>query len=119
MTIKELEKYCIDESTKCMKKASMTDGEESANYKGKAQAFMWIAATIQNEVKTKNVLTKEKVDNLFSIMKDKGISTSYLCKEANIEYTDFVAMCKGKHPCYKKWKKRIADVLEADSKDLF
>lgn len=50
MTIKELEKYCIQEATKCVEKANKTSAEESANYKGKAQAFMWIAATIQNEV---------------------------------------------------------------------
>lgn len=50
MTIKELEKYCVNESIKCIGKAKETSGEECATFKGKALAFMWIAGKIQNEV---------------------------------------------------------------------
>ena len=50
MTVKELEKYCINEANKWIKRANESTGEEKANCQGKVQAFMWIAAKIQNEV---------------------------------------------------------------------
>jgi len=53
MTVKELEKYCIDEAIRCIGRANDSKGEERANYQGRATTFMWIAGTIQNEVKEK------------------------------------------------------------------
>jgi hypothetical protein len=50
MTVKELEKYCINEANKWIKRANESTGEEKANCQGKVQTFMWIATKIQNEV---------------------------------------------------------------------
>ena len=55
MTIEELEKYCLEQSMKCVKKSKDTDrSNEERYYAGQANAFMWIAAVIQQnrEVKT-------------------------------------------------------------------
>lgn len=49
MTIEELEKYCIDQSMKCKKKAYTSSTQDENRYHaGQANAFMWIAAVIQN-----------------------------------------------------------------------
>ena len=50
MTVKELEKYCLEEANKWIERASSSEGEKLAYCKGKASTFMWIAATIQNKV---------------------------------------------------------------------
>ncbi len=55
MTIEELEKYCLEQSMKCVEKSKDTDQpNEERYYAGQANAFMWVAAVIQQnrEVKT-------------------------------------------------------------------
>jgi hypothetical protein len=50
MTVKELEKYCLDEANKWIGRATKATDEKQAFCVGKATTFMWIAATIQNNV---------------------------------------------------------------------
>ena len=50
MTVKELEKYCLEEANKWIERATKEMGEKQAYCVGKATTFMWIAATIQNNV---------------------------------------------------------------------
>ena len=51
MTIKELEEYCIDRGIKMLNRAMEHEGEPNVSeyYNGKANAFLWIAACIQND----------------------------------------------------------------------
>lgn len=50
MTVKELEKYCLEEANKWIERTTKATGEKQAFCVGKATTFMWIAATIQNNV---------------------------------------------------------------------
>jgi len=59
------------------------------------------------------------VNRLRKAMKVKGVTTSQLCKALNIGYCDFIAMCNGKSPCYNKWQRKIAEVLDTDREVLF
>lgn len=48
MTIEELEKYCVEQSMNCEKNAETAETErEERFYAGQANAFMWIAAVVQ------------------------------------------------------------------------
>lgn len=48
MTDKEIEKYCVEQSMKCIRKAGDASTEsEERYYSGQANAFMWVAAVIQ------------------------------------------------------------------------
>ena len=52
MTLKALEKYCIDQGIKMAGKAKENEAEKpwaERYYAGRANAFMWIAACIQND----------------------------------------------------------------------
>lgn len=60
----------------------------------------------------RNVLTKKDVDYLYTKMREKGVTTSQICKELNIDYPCFKAMIDGKQPCYGKWRKKINEMLE-------
>jgi len=50
MTVKELEKYCLKEANKWIERAHTATNEQQAFCVGRATTFMWIAATIQNNV---------------------------------------------------------------------
>lgn len=50
MTVKELEKYCLEEANKWIERAHTATNEQQAFCVGRATTFMWIAATIQNNV---------------------------------------------------------------------
>ena len=67
----------------------------------------------------RNVLSKEEVDKLYSKMREKGVSASQICKVLNIHYQCFRAMALGKQPCYGKWRKVIADMLQTDKAEIF
>ena len=67
----------------------------------------------------KNILSKRGVITLYSKMREKGISTSAICKALNIDYPCFKAMLDQKQPCYGKWQKVIADMLGISKKELF
>ena len=54
MTVKELEKYCLEEANKWIGRATKATGEKQAFCVGKATTFTWIAATIQNNVTIDN-----------------------------------------------------------------
>ena len=66
-----------------------------------------------------NFMTREMVNRLFSVMREKNITTSYLCKILNVNYKDFTATCEGKSPMYNKWQKKIAEALGVDRNELF
>lgn len=67
----------------------------------------------------KNVIDKSDANRLYSKMREKGISTSEICRALNINYPCFKAMIDGKQPCYGKWQKILADILQTDRKELF
>ena len=56
MTDKEIEKYCVEQSIKCASKAKEMLEENKFRYNyyaGQANAFMWIAAVIQQNREVK------------------------------------------------------------------
>ena len=64
-------------------------------------------------------MTKAMVNRLFKAMKDKGVTTSQLCKALNCGYCDFKAVMDGKSPCWNKWQRKIAEALKMDRGELF
>lgn len=64
-------------------------------------------------------ISKEITNRLYATMKNKGVTTNQICRELNIEYPDFKAMLEGRQPCFNKWQKKIANVLEVDRVELF
>lgn len=64
-------------------------------------------------------ITRPMINRLYKIMKDKGITTSQICKVLNVGYCDFKSMLEGKSPCYNKHQKKIAELLEVDRDILF
>lgn len=72
-----------------------------------------------HEDKMKNTIDKETVDKIYALLHEKGVSTSEICKRLNVNYMCFKAMLDGKQPCYKGWRKEIADILKVDQKELF
>lgn len=64
-------------------------------------------------------ITKEIKDRLYSRMRDKGVTSSDLCRVLNVAYPDLKATFEGKSPLYNKWQKKIADTLNIDKEDLF
>lgn len=67
----------------------------------------------------KNILNRSDVIRLYTKMREKDVSTSQICKALNIDYPCFKAMIDGKQPCYRKWKKTIADILQTDEEEIF
>ena len=67
----------------------------------------------------KNTLSERDANRLYAKMREKGISTSQLCKALNVHYQCFIAMTEGRQPCYKGWKKIIAEILQTDKEELF
>ena len=50
ITLEQLEKYCIDESIRNVATVQkINDTEADGFYRGRAAAFMWVAACIQND----------------------------------------------------------------------
>lgn len=64
-------------------------------------------------------ITKETKDRLYSLMREKGVTSSDLCKVLNVAYPDLRATFDGKSPLYNKWQKKIAEALRIDKDDLF
>ena len=67
----------------------------------------------------KNILAQHTIIRIYKLMKEKGITTSQMCKALNVDYPCFKAMLDGKQPCYGKWQKKIAEVLNVDRRELF
>ena len=64
MDKKELERYCIKEGIKCIGMATHeTDVPRREYFRGKAVAFMWIAACVQNGMRTRTKTTQTAVKN--------------------------------------------------------
>lgn len=66
-----------------------------------------------------NLMNHKMATRMFTIMSKKGITSSRLCKVLNCDYPSFDLMIRGQRPCYGKWQKKIAEVLEVDRKELF
>lgn len=64
-------------------------------------------------------MTRIMANRMFALMKNKGISTQYICKALNVTYPDFIAAVNGKHPFYNKWQRKIAEVLGVTREELF
>ena len=57
--------------------------------------------------------------NLKKEMEKRNLTTNKLAKLSNITPQDLYAAFKGNKPMYPSWKKRIAEALEMDEKELF
>ena len=68
---------------------------------------------------TRNVLTKQTIDKIYSLMREQDVTSSDMCRALNIDYPCFKAMLDGKQPCFGKWRKKIAEVLNTDRTQLF
>lgn len=64
-------------------------------------------------------ITKETKDKLYSLMREKGVTSSDLCRVLNVAYPDLQATFDGKSPLYNKWQKKIAETLGIDKDVLF
>lgn len=64
-------------------------------------------------------ISKETADRMYTLMREKGITSSDICRELNIEYPCFKAMLNGKQNCFGKWQKKIAELLQTDRHQLF
>lgn len=64
-------------------------------------------------------MNRKMADRMFSVMKEKDISTQHICNILNVEYPDFIAAVNGKHPFYNKWQRKIAEALGVDREELF
>ena len=56
---------------------------------------------------------------MYVLMKYSNVTSSDICRELNIDYPCYKAMLNGKQPCYGKWQKKIAKILDADREQLF
>lgn len=66
-----------------------------------------------------NYITKEMKNRIFSVMRDKNVTSSDLCRTLNVAYPAFQATFDGKCPCYGSWQKKIAEALNVDKNELF
>ena len=64
-------------------------------------------------------MNREIADRMFSLMKEKEVSTQHICNILNVEYPDFIGAVNGKHPFYNKWQRKIAEALGVDREELF
>lgn len=56
---------------------------------------------------------------LSEILKDRNISKLQLALCTQIAPSDLYSAINGKKPFYPKWRKKIADYMQIDEKDLF
>ena len=64
-------------------------------------------------------LTKPMADRLYTVMKEKGINTSYILKLLNVNYKQWEQALKGEIQFYNKWSTKIATALGTDKQALF
>lgn len=64
-------------------------------------------------------ITQEMTGRLYKTMKSKNVTTNQICRELNLAYPDFKAMLDGRQPCFNKWQKKIASILDVDRSELF
>lgn len=64
-------------------------------------------------------ITEETKDRLYSLMREKGVTSSDLCRVLNTHYQDLKATLDGRSPMFNKWQKKIAEVLCVDKEELF
>ena len=61
----------------------------------------------------------EYYEKLINVLKEKNLSKLQLALKAGIAPSDLYCALNGKKPFYPSYKKRIAEYLQIDEKDLF